>query len=220
MSIIKLRGLASLLLILLVVSACSKNQVEIPEVEETQVEINFEELVMSQQEFLTLVDKLEEHYDPNRPRIESSVAFIDEDGQVAELLAPLVVNGTQIHNEFKSAIYSSPDFTSLSVQEQNDIRDDIDLLTDQQLAQLSFAMNLEFYEREQQVSTDSWDSGRIRSCASFALGIQGIKTLITNTTTAGTVTTMIGALKHIGKRYLGWIGVGLMVWDFVDCMNG
>jgi len=26
-------------------------------------------------------------------------------------------------------------------------------------------------------------------------------------------------LKWVGKRYLGYIGVGIMLWDFTDCMS-
>jgi len=26
-------------------------------------------------------------------------------------------------------------------------------------------------------------------------------------------------LKWVGKSYLGYIGVGIMLWDFTDCMS-
>jgi len=34
------------------------------------------------------------------------------------------------------------------------------------------------------------------------------------------VQTTVAALKLIGRRYLGWVGVALMVYDFLDCYNG
>jgi hypothetical protein len=57
-----------------------------------------------------------------------------------------------------------------------------------------------------------WDTAR--NCASYALGIRGIRSLDTNTLALGTVETMIGALKLIGKRYQGYIGIALMMYDF------
>lgn len=54
----------------------------------------------------------------------------------------------------------------------------------------------------------------------LAVGVSAIYDLISNTAALGTVETTIGALKLIGRRYLGWIGVGLMVMDFADCYYG
>lgn len=65
----------------------------------------------------------------------------------------------------------------------------------------------------------SMPNPRIRNCLGVALGIVGFRDLLLNTRKLGSVTTAIRALKLIGRRYLGWIGVALMVYDFVDCME-
>jgi len=60
---------------------------------------------------------------------------------------------------------------------------------------------------------------RIRNCVSTALGIGAIRDLVMNTAALGTVETTMAAIRLIGRRYIGWIGVAWMVMDFVDCMN-
>lgn len=61
------------------------------------------------------------------------------------------------------------------------------------------------------------DWPRVSSSASAALGIAGIRELWTNTIALGTVETAVEALKLIGRRYLGNIGIALMIYDFADC---
>lgn len=30
---------------------------------------------------------------------------------------------------------------------------------------------------------------------------------------------IVKILKNVGLRYLGWLGLALAVWDFIDCAN-
>jgi hypothetical protein len=127
------------------------------------------------------------------------------------ILQPLIENGEIIHNAMINEIKSTIEFQNLTFAEQQEILN----LTDEQLAELSFVVNFQY-----QAQSNIVDWERVRSCASFALGISGIRSLYTNTLALGTVETMIGALQLIGKRYLGYIGVALMVYDFADCVYG
>src|SRR5690625_2436582 len=132
------------------------------------------------------------------------------DDEVKEILNPLLENGKVLHREMILFLEENNGFEGLSPEEHHNIS----YLTDEQLIELSFIT----YNQYQYATNSDIDWDRVRSCASFALGIQGIKTLYTNTLALGTVETMVGALKLIGKRYLGYIGIALMIYDFVDCL--
>jgi hypothetical protein len=62
-------------------------------------------------------------------------------------------------------------------------------------------------------------TGMIKVLGSFAMGYAGIKELYVNTLAIGTVETTMCALRLLGRRYLGWIGVAIMLYDFQDCMG-
>jgi threonine/homoserine/homoserine lactone efflux protein len=59
----------------------------------------------------------------------------------------------------------------------------------------------------------------IHDCVGLALGVAGISSLIRNIATGPTIGSAIGILKWVGKRYLSYIGIAWMVWDFTSCMG-
>lgn len=59
------------------------------------------------------------------------------------------------------------------------------------------------------------DGSKVRSCLAFALGVSAIQELALKKVI--TAATLRSTLLAIGKRYLGYIGVTLMVFDFYDC---
>ncbi len=59
----------------------------------------------------------------------------------------------------------------------------------------------------------------IKDCVGLAIGVDAIKGLISNTTALMTVQGTIQILKTIGKRYLSYLGIAWMIWDFVDCIS-
>ena len=65
----------------------------------------------------------------------------------------------------------------------------------------------------------NWDRDRVISCISAALGLTIIDGLISNTATLMTVQGVTELLTTLGKRYLGWIGVGVAVYEFGSCMD-
>lgn len=139
-------------------------------------------------------------------RIDSRTA--EEEMQV--LLEPLVNNGEELHSEMINYLEESGEFDNLTPAEQAELLN----LNEKQLAELSFAMSTAYAPQMMRMDP------RIRACLSAAVGITAIYDLISNTAALGTVETTIGALRLIGRRYLGWIGVGLMVMDFADCYYG
>ena len=100
-----------------------------------------------------------------------------------------------------------------------DERDSIINITDQQRAQLSYIYALSNPDIEVQAVDAGINFDILRDCMGVALGIAGIKSLMTNLVTGPTVKTAIATLKWVGKRYLGYIGIVWMIWDFVDCVS-
>ena len=58
---------------------------------------------------------------------------------------------------------------------------------------------------------------RLLACLEFAVGITELKEL----TVRGVVNavTIRKALSAIGRRYIGYVGVALMIYDFMDCVG-
>ena len=84
-------------------------------------------------------------------------------------------------------------------------------LNDEQLASLSFLV----YHIDE--TTDFGTRVSFKSCLSAAIGLTAIKELSVKGIV--TATSLRRALFAVGKRYLGYIGVALMVADFYECVN-
>jgi hypothetical protein len=141
--------------------------------------------------------------------------IIEDPNLIADALSPLVENGGVLHEELISHVSNSEEWLSMSPEEIDSIIN----ITDIQRAQLSFIYALsnpliEIQAVEAGISVDI-----IKDCIGVALGAAGIKHLVTTLVTAPTVSTAIGILKWVGKRYLSYLGVAWMVWDFIDCMS-
>jgi hypothetical protein len=64
------------------------------------------------------------------------------------------------------------------------------------------------------------DIGTIRSCLSGALGLGDLYYLVVeNPRALLSANGALKILKHVGLRYLGYLGLALAVWDFVDCVS-
>src|SRR5690625_4335894 len=169
----------------------------------TEVEIDLTNLVLKEEVLNEVLSEI---------KFKKDIIHELRDDEVKEILNPLLENGKVLHREMILFLEENNGFEGLSPEEHHNIS----YLTDEQLIELSFIT----YNQYQYATNSDIDWDRVRSCASFALGIQGIKTLYTNTLALGTVETMVGALKLIGKRYLGYIGIALMIYDSVDCLYG
>ena len=51
------------------------------------------------------------------------------------------------------------------------------------------------------------------------LGVSVINELVKNTATLASAEVAAEILILVGKRTLRWVALGLMVWDFYDCLN-
>lgn len=178
------------------------------EEEEVKKNFDFSQLLLKPNQLNSVLFNIEN----NKKRNENSknVDVLKAENEMKTALQPLIENGRIIHNSMLNEINSTIEFQNMTFAEQQEITN----LTDEQLVELSFIVNFQAQAQAQGI-----DGARARGCLATALGIVGIRSLYYNTLALGTVQTMIGALKLIGKRYLGWIGVALMVYDYATCMG-
>lgn len=188
-----------LILVTPIFTSCSNEEVKVE-----NKEFDYSKLLLKSEVLNDVLLKIE-----NYKNSSEQFRTINNEQEIITILQPLIQNGQIIHNAMVNQIISTEDFQNLTELEQQEILN----LTDEQLAELSFIVNFQY-------QTESVDWDRVRSCASFALGVSGIRNLYLNTAALGTVQTMIGALKLIGKRYLGYVGIALMIYDFTDCVYG
>lgn len=163
---------------------------------------------LSHQNLLLIGNNLK-RYKTQSSIAKNGVANIEENYEL--ILEPLVENGRELHTEMIAFLQEDIEFQNLSALEKEALLH----LDDTQLAELSFVYSQTYELNERRMSMDP----RIRNCVSTAIGIGAIRDLILNSAALGTVGTTVGAIKLIGRRYLGWIGVAWMVMDFVDCMD-
>lgn len=141
-----------------------------------------------------------------------SSGLIDADDENLKiLLQPLLNNGRVLHNELINIITDTEEWNSLPLIERNAILN----FDDSQYVELSLYTSIAAY------GTSSIDWDRVASCASLAFGIRGIQQSISAFVLNGaTIDTVVGALRVIGRRYLGYIGVALIIYDFTNCFLG
>lgn len=149
---------------------------------------------------------------------ESKMSELIKNIKLEKILSPLILNGKQISKLLIN------DFTNLNNFEikKADINY-INSLSSMEYAQLSFVFSVAnlFEQANKRNPTNlKMEDPTVRACLGVALGVVGIYDLLKNTRALGSVTTTIRALKIIGRRYLGWIGVALMIYDFTDCYYG
>lgn len=71
-----------------------------------------------------------------------------------------------------------------------------------------------------QVSTASTSSSRALSCALSALsGYEGFEKLFSGTASLMTAMDVISILKGVLKRYIGYIGIAVAIYEFGNCVG-
>jgi hypothetical protein len=204
----KLLSVVLISLISILIS-CSKQELEPPK-------LDLRSNLMSKDKFISITQNVSRLVERNAEMslamkkmssLSSSNKLMNYNAQELEIaLRPLVESGKLIHIEMIRYLQESGELSNLSEIERHQVTN----LDDSQLAALSFTIHTQSY---------SVDWSQVRSCASAALGFAGISELWTNTLALGSVQTTMGALKLLGRRYLGWLGVALMVYDFQDCLG-
>ncbi|MTI89200.1 MAG: hypothetical protein FH748_14690 [Balneolaceae bacterium] len=129
--------------------------------------------------------------------------------KLEEVLKPLVQKG----NDYRKKIVENS-------TENNQYLKDLENLSDEELAMVGF---LSLFEKEMENKkrmkvAGNIDGGRIMSCLSIATGYSSIKAVL-DVSGLMSARTLIAAVKAIGKRYLGYIGVAILVYSFADCMG-
>ena len=123
--------------------------------------------------------------------------------QIIDIMEPLVNNGQQIQQELILAVAGTREWEALGENGQSELVN----MSSQQLASLALLYS----------AIDIEDA--IHDCVGVALGVAGLRGLIRNIATGPTVSSAIGILKWVGKRYLSYVGIAWMVWDFTSCMG-
>jgi len=208
---IKIPQLLSVVLISLIsiLISCSKQELEPPK-------LDLRSNLMSKDKFISITQNVSRLVERNAEMslamkkmssLTSSNILMNYKEQELEIaLRPLVESGKLIHFEMVRYLQESGELSNLSYIDRQQIIN----LDDSQLAALSFTIHTQAYNP---------DWAQVRSCASAALGLAGISELWTNILALGKVETTMGALRLLGRRYLGWLGVALMIYDFQDCMG-
>jgi hypothetical protein len=130
----------------------------------------------------------------------------NSNAEIIEILQPLIDNGRNLHTELISFVQNSQEWQAMTLVERNEIIH----MSDEQLADLS----LIYSGVKAQSIADA-----IHDCVGLALGVAGLRSIAMNLVSQPTVWATMEILKWVGKRYLGYIGVGIMLWDFADCMS-
>lgn len=194
--------------------ACTESKVPKPESDGVRIQ----NLVLPEAKFISVVKSVERIYlndIGNKVPMQSNTA--DSNSDLSLILEPMLNNGLQIHTALKNEIYTSDFYSELSEYEKAKLHVEIDQLEDDQLVELSLIVNVSFYSEQLGSEDINWQ--RVYSCVSSAIGIEAVKMLFKNSLETVAIETIIGALKHVGKRYLGWIGVGFMIYEFVQCVS-
>lgn len=142
------------------------------------------------------------------------------DAEAQELMQPFVDDGLQLKTQLVCRAELEP---ALEVEAAY-----FETLSDEECAALSFVFHsMQNAGYDIQIVTDvfdgiqtqamSVDKDRLIHCAAVAVGIDSIRQLGVGGII--TATTVRQAIIAIGKRYLGYVGLALLVYDFVECIS-
>lgn len=96
-------------------------------------------------------------------------------------------------------------------------------LTNQELALFSHIDNMIGIEQSQvprlKNSSEFWSTDRVISCISAALGITAIEGIISGTGGLISAASAWAIVKNLAKRYLGYVGAGIAIYEFGKCMG-
>ena len=191
--------------ILLLLYSCQKR--------EPVIESNFLSSFKTKPLSFEVVENISTKIKANKSFMSVSIEKKNTETEIKNIVTPLIKNGKEIHNELLSNLKSSQEWNSLTYKEKETLIN----FSDVQLAELS----LIFIELQNNIplkENDNWT--HIRSCLSGALGLGELYyLLIQNPRALATARGTLSLLKHIGGRYLGYIGLGLAIFDFADCIS-
>jgi hypothetical protein len=192
--------------ILLLLSSCQKK--------EPVIESDFLSSIKTKPLSFEIVENISTKIKANKSFMSVSIEKNkNTEAEIKSIVTPLIKNGKEIHNELLLNLKSSKEWNSLTNKEKEILIN----FSDVQLAELS----LIFIELQNNITLreeDDWTE--VRSCLSGALGLGELYyLLVQNPRALATARGTLSLLKHIGGRYLGYIGLGLAIFDFADCIS-
>ena len=192
--------------ILMLSSSCQKK--------ESVTEPNFLSSIKTKPLSFDVVENISTKIKGNKPFISADIEKNKKtEAEVKRIVTPLINNGKEIHNELLINLKSSKEWNSLTNKEKETLIN----FSDVQLAELSLIF-IEIQNNIPLKENDNWT--HIRSCLSGDLGLGELYyLLIQNPRALATARGTLSLLKHIGGRYLGYIGLGLAIFDFADCIS-
>lgn len=140
--------------------------------------------------------------------------------EAKQVMQPFVNDGLQLKKQIVEQAELNPSLQVEAVYFKN--------LSDEDCAALSFvfhSMRDAGMDKEivtgvingVQTQTMSVNTERLLHCAAVAVGYDAVKKLGVGGIV--TATTVRQAIIAIGKRYLGYVGLAIMVYDFVECVS-
>lgn len=194
-----------------VFTACSSEKDEAQKIENQELKLNSS---LSETDFKKICKSFE--------RIVNTRSCLNNEDSCKLALQPLINDGKLIQRQILVQAEFNTYFTKEDLQF-------FENLSEEQLATLSFSIHelnqVIFAERldttemsDSITQMQSVNINKILDCLSFAFGITVVKQLSVKGII--TATTLRQALIAVGKRYLGYVGVVLMIADFYDCFYG
>lgn len=147
---------------------------------------------------------------------DEEIILTDDPQEISTIINPLVQNGQQVYNELVSQLQNSYEWTTLSEEDRTAI---LNFNSESQFTDLALIYSTTEFDTNLNLEVARIDAGVIKDCVSTAIGIDAISSLISNTAALKTVSGAIQILKIVGKRYLNYIGIAWMIWDFTDCIS-
>lgn len=148
--------------------------------------------------------------------IEEDVILTEDTQEISTIIKPLVQNGQQIYNELVSQLMNSYEWSYLSEEDKSTI---LNFNSESQFTDLALIYATTEFDTNLNLEVVKIDVNVIKDCVSMTIGIDAISSLIKNTAALKTVSGAIQILKIVGKRYLSYIGIAWMIWDFTDCIS-
>ena len=203
-----------LISLLFIFSSCKNEEIKNGEII-SKIELKTQPLSIN--DVVSIADKIGELNLVNSNLNGERIPQKSDEEEVQKIITPLIENGEQLYQEMIDQLSETDEWKNLSENEKLEILN----MSDTQKAQLSlFFINFPSQSNTQmQKIAPIQKSNRAVSCIASALGISAINDIISGTAGLMTVESGLQLLKVMGKRYLGYIGLAIAVYEFVECVS-
>jgi hypothetical protein len=120
-----------------------------------------------------------------------------------------------LHSKLNEIIEISKDYLTFFGFTEQDQKDYFNFDNDPRLVYVAMITATQ----QNGLSTYLKDNDRLLACASSALGIPAVRTILNSTNALTTATKVAQIAKHIGLRYLGYFGAAVAIYNFTKCIN-